>query len=76
MPKLSDNTGRKCVLIASLVGSGVGYMLQGVATWIGKVPMWLVGRGVAGFFGGTQPVIKAYIVDISMHDNRLMKKRM
>jgi len=76
MPTLSDKKGRKFVVILSLIGSGTAYALQGLAKYFGKAPLWIAGRGLAGFFGGTQPVIEAFILDLSMPDTHLLKKRM
>ncbi len=64
---LSDRFGRRPVLLASLFGLGVDYLVQGFAPTIG----WLfVGRAVAGVMGGSISTANAYIADVSTPENR------
>lgn len=59
---LSDRFGRRPVLLLSLVGLGVDYLLQAVAPSLG----WLfVGRAVAGVMGASVTTASAYIADVS-----------
>jgi MFS family permease len=78
MPRLSDRKGRKCVIIISLLGSAAAYATQGLASNFGKsaVAVFIIGKAVSGFFGGTMPVLRAYVTEISMPDTQLMKQRM
>ena len=64
---LSDKYGRRPILLASLFGLGVDFLIQGFAPSIG----WLfVGRIVAGIMGASFTTANAYIADISTDDNR------
>ncbi|MFZ6009220.1 MAG: TCR/Tet family MFS transporter [Bacteroidota bacterium] len=67
MGGLSDRFGRRPVLLASLFGFGLDYLLMAFAPSIG----WLfVGRTVAGMMGASFTTATAYIADISTPDKR------
>eukprot|EP00928_Gymnodinium_smaydae_P044135 TRINITY_DN2945_c1_g2_i1.p1 TRINITY_DN2945_c1_g2~~TRINITY_DN2945_c1_g2_i1.p1 ORF type:complete len:687 (-),score=116.11 TRINITY_DN2945_c1_g2_i1:553-2391(-) len=78
MPALSDRRGRRPVILISLFGSAVGYLVQGSAWMLAgaQVTTFIVGRGLGGLFGGTMPVIRAYVTELSIHDTQLLKQRM
>jgi len=78
MPKLSDLRGRKLVIMLSLFGSAIAYAVQGLSgEFVGaSIAVFFVGRGLSGFFGGTMPVVRAYVTELSMPDANLMKQRM
>jgi DHA1 family tetracycline resistance protein-like MFS transporter len=64
---LSDRFGRRPVLLISLFGLGVDFVIQGLAPNI----WWLfVGRLVAGIFGANFSTANAYIADVSSDANR------
>ena len=64
---LSDRYGRRPVLLFSLFGFGLDYILQGFAPSIG----WLfVGRILAGITGASFTTATAYIADISPPEKR------
>lgn len=64
---LSDQFGRRPVLLASLLGFGLDYILQGLAPTIG----WLfIGRIVAGITGASFTTASAYIADVSAPEKR------
>lgn len=64
---LSDRFGRRPVLLFSLLGFGMDYILMAFAPTIG----WLfVGRIIAGLFGASITTASAYIADISTPENR------
>ena len=64
---LSDRYGRRPVLLFSLLGFGVDYILLSLAPTIG----WLfVGRAIAGITGASFTTAAAYIADISTPQNR------
>ncbi|HTS42845.1 MAG TPA: TCR/Tet family MFS transporter [Puia sp.] len=64
---LSDQYGRRPVLLFSLFGFGVDYLFLGFAPTFG----WLfVGRTVAGITGASFTTASAYIADISTAENR------
>ncbi len=60
--KLSDRWGRRPVLLLSLAGTGVGYLMFGFggALWI-----LFISRLIAGLSGGSISTASAYIVDVS-----------
>lgn len=62
MGNLSDRYGRRPVLLFSLLGFCVNYILMGFAPSI----LWLfIGRLIAGITGASHTVAAAYIADIS-----------
>ena len=64
---LSDRFGRRPVLLLSLFGFGLDFLLLAFAPSLG----WLfVGRIVAGIMGASYTTASAYIADISNDDNR------
>ena len=64
---LSDRFGRRPVILISLFGLGIDYLIQGWAPSIG----WLfVGRFVAGIMGASITTANAYIADVSTPETR------
>ena len=64
---LSDQYGRRPVLLLSLLGFGVDYIFLSLAPTIG----WLfVGRIIAGITGASFTTASAYIADISAPEER------
>ncbi|MDQ1090409.1 TCR/Tet family MFS transporter [Siphonobacter sp. SORGH_AS_1065] len=64
---LSDRFGRRPVLLASLIGFGLDYILQGFAPTI----TWLfIGRILAGVTGASFTTASAFIADVSTPENR------
>ncbi len=64
---LSDRFGRRPILLASLFGLGIDFLIQGFATNI----WWLfVGRLLAGVMGASITTANAYIADVSTDANR------
>jgi DHA1 family tetracycline resistance protein-like MFS transporter len=64
---LSDKYGRRPVLLFSLIGFGLDYVLLAFAPSIG----WLfVGRIIAGITGASMTTASAYIADISTPETR------
>ncbi|HEY4325824.1 MAG TPA: TCR/Tet family MFS transporter [Mucilaginibacter sp.] len=64
---LSDRFGRRPVLLISLFGFSIDYMVMAFAPSI----LWLfVGRTIAGIAGASNSTATAYIADVSTGDNR------
>lgn len=64
---LSDRFGRRPVILISLLGLGIDYMIMGFAPSIG----WLfAGRLIAGVMGASFTTANAYIADVSEPQNR------
>lgn len=64
---LSDRFGRKPILLVSLLGSVVGYLVMGFA---GSLWMLFLGRIIDGLTGGNISTIYAYMADITHHHQR------
>lgn len=67
---LSDTVGRKKALMICLLGSGVGYLIGGIAIMIHSYWLLVFGRMVAGFTAGSQPIAQAAIVDVSTPETK------
>jgi DHA1 family tetracycline resistance protein-like MFS transporter len=65
--RLSDRFGRKPVLVISLVGTFIGFLILGFAN-----SLWMLffSRILDGFTGGNISVAQAYITDITDENNR------
>src|SRR3984885_13099470 len=64
---LSDRYGRRLILITSMLGASVSYLLLLVAT---TVPALFVARAFAGFMAGNIATAMAYAADISSPKDR------
>lgn len=65
--RLSDRIGRRPVLIISIIGSAIGYIVMG---WAGSLPWLFVARIIDGISGGNVATAQAYIADISKPEER------
>lgn len=67
MGNLSDQYGRRPIILLSLFGFVIDYLLLAVAPTFA----WLViGRLIAGFFGASYSTANSYIADVSTEENR------
>lgn len=67
MGNLSDQYGRRPIILLSLFGFVIDYLLLAVAPTF----FWLViGRLIAGFFGASYSTANSYIADVSTEENR------
>jgi DHA1 family tetracycline resistance protein-like MFS transporter len=64
---LSDKYGRRPIILASLFGFGLDYILLGFAPTVAWI---FIGRIVAGITGASFTTASAYIADISTDENR------
>ena len=65
-PQLSDKIGRKPIIVTSLMGVGVGLILQALCVRSGwSLQTFLALRVLSGAFAGASPVVKAYLADAS-----------
>jgi DHA1 family tetracycline resistance protein-like MFS transporter len=64
---LSDAIGRRPVLLISLVGAAINYVVMAFAP---SLSLLLVGRAIAGLTSANMSVAMAYITDISPEDQR------
>ena len=64
---LSDAYGRRPILILSLLGSAIGYVLFGIG---GSLWMLFVGRIIEGLFAGGFGALFGYVADITPEEER------
>lgn len=64
---LSDKYGRRPVLLISIIGTGIGFLVLGFAQ---SLSMLFVGRILDGITGGNISTAQAYIADITTKENR------
>lgn len=64
---LSDKYGRRPVLLLSIIGTGIGFLILGLAT---TITMLFFGRILDGITGGNISTAQAYIADITTEENR------
>lgn len=67
---LSDQFGRKKVLLICIVGAVFSYLLAGLAVDLNHVPLLIFSRFIAGLTAGSMPIAQAAIIDISEEENR------
>ncbi len=67
---LSDEIGRKKSLIICLVCSGIGYSFAAIAIIFKSLFLLILGRVIAGFTIGSQPIAQAAIIDISTKETK------
>ncbi len=65
--RLSDRYGRRPVLLISIIGTGIGFLILGFATTLW---MLFVGRILDGITGGNISTAQAYIADITTKEDR------
>src|SRR5918998_801703 len=64
---LSDKYGRRPVLFLSIIGTGIGFVMLGLAN---SLWMLFAGRILDGITGGNISTAQAYIADITTTENR------
>jgi multidrug resistance protein len=64
---LSDKYGRRPVLLLSIIGTGIGFLIIGAATTLW---MLFLGRILDGITGGNISTAQAYIADVTTKENR------
>src|SRR5438552_10703272 len=65
--RLSDKHGRRPILLMSLLGTAMGFLILGFATTLW---MLFVGRIIDGISGGNISTAQAYIADVTTKENR------
>jgi DHA1 family tetracycline resistance protein-like MFS transporter len=65
--KLSDRVGRRPVLLGSIIGTSIGFLIMGLA---GSLWLLFVARIIDGITGGNISTAQAYIADITPPEKR------
>jgi multidrug resistance protein len=65
--RLSDKYGRRPILLASLLGTALGFLILGFATTLW---MLFLGRIIDGISGGNISTAQAYIADVTTKEDR------
>jgi DHA1 family tetracycline resistance protein-like MFS transporter len=65
---LSDKYGRKKILIISMLGNFLGFLISGIAIACNSLVWILIGRAIAGATAGSFPIAQAAVMDISEND--------
>lgn len=65
--RLSDKYGRRPILLISLLGTSLGFLILGFAT---TLTMLFIGRIIDGISGGNISTAQAYIADVTTKENR------
>jgi len=69
--RISDRVGRRPVLLASLIGTSIGFLIMGIAPALSAVLVWLfIARIIDGISGGNISTAQAYIADITSPEER------
>ena len=64
---LSDKYGRRPVLLISIIGTGIGFLVLGFAQ---TLPMLFAGRILDGITGGNISTAQAYVADVTSKEDR------
>lgn len=67
---LSDQYGRKKLLLLSLAGTFVGYLLFALGIIWGRLELLFIGRILDGFTGGNISIAMSAIADVTKPENR------
>lgn len=67
---LSDRFGRKPILLISISGAFLGYILFGIAIVMNNLPLLFIARIIPGFMGGNIAVIFSAVSDLSKVEER------
>lgn len=70
---LSDNYGRKKILIISLIGTFIGYILFGIGIITQNLSLLFISRIIDGFTGGNITIAMASIADISSKEEKVKR---
>lgn len=67
---LADNKGRKKILILSLIGTLIGYIIFTAGILNGNIYLLFLGRIIDGFTGGNISIAQSAIADISTDETK------
>ncbi len=69
---LSDRLGRRKILLLALGGTALGFGISALGIDLKNVWILMLGRLLAGFFAGSQPIAQAVIADISSKEDKVL----
>lgn len=67
---LSDNYGRKKVILACMVGLFFSFLCMGFGMTFSSLFLFLLGRALSGLMAGSQPIAQAAIADLSTKETK------
>lgn len=70
MGDLSDNLGRKKVILICMIGIFVSFLLMAFGVVFSSIALLMIGRALSGLMAGSQPIAQAAIVDISTPETK------
>lgn len=70
MGDLSDNIGRKKVLLMCMVGILASFLLMAAGIIYSSIFLLMLGRALSGLMAGSQPIAQAAIADISTPETK------
>lgn len=65
MGDLSDNYGRKKVLMICMAGIGISFLAMALGVGFSSIALLMLGRALSGLMAGSQPIAQAAISDVS-----------
>ncbi len=68
---LSDQIGRKKVLLLCLMGVGISYLLSVAAIIIDSVSLLIISRITSGLFAGSIAIAQAAVIDVSPPEKKV-----
>lgn len=71
MGDLSDQWGRRKVLLLCMTGIGISFALMASAVIAKSIMLLLIGRALSGLMAGSQPIAQASIADLSVPETKV-----
>lgn len=72
MGDLSDQLGRKKVMLICLFSVSIGYLISAASILLKSVTLLMLGRAISGLAAGSQPIGQAAIIDMSTEKNKTL----
>lgn len=69
---LSDRLGRKKVLLLSLLGNSICFLISALGIYWHSITVLVMGRALSGFTAASQPLAQAAIIDVSSSKNKAL----
>lgn len=67
---MSDTYGRKRLIILSMIGGAIGYLLFAIGVLQASLVLLFIGRFITGFFSGSVSILYSMVADLSKPENR------